>query len=101
MRSFFEKLPKDRLLQGDEDVYTTALRGQDEERNYAISSSGARLTYPYAIEVLDRFSHSLVRKPTHCHSNSLLIRSLILAIRERMCHKCFLLCDSQRQEIPV
>lgn len=62
MRTFFERLPKDRLLNGNEDILKKAMRGQEEERTYSISSSGAKLTYPYAIEVLARFAHSLVRK---------------------------------------
>ncbi|KAJ5973392.1 hypothetical protein N7481_010602 [Penicillium waksmanii] len=59
MRSFFERLPKDRLLHGNEDILEKTMRAQEGERTYTISTSGAKLTYPYAIEVLARFAHSL------------------------------------------
>lgn len=101
MRSFFERLPKDRLLHGNEDIFEKAMRGQEGERTYTVSSSGAKLTYPYAIEVLARFAHSLVRISAHCHFDSLLTRPSILAIRERTCHRCCLLCDYQRQKVSV
>lgn len=80
MRSFFERLPKDRLLHGNEDLFRQALQGQEGMRSYTISSSGARLTYPHAVEVLTRFAHSLVRELLCCTVDLLVTK--LQAIRE-------------------
>jgi len=64
MRAFFDGLPKDRFLHGDEDICNKAMQCQEGKRTYTISSSGAKLTYPHAVDVLARFAHSLVREST-------------------------------------
>ncbi|KAF3385044.1 Dicer-like protein 1 [Penicillium rolfsii] len=61
MRSFCETLPKDRLLcRHDHDLdLKTVLAKQKGQRTYTIQSTGAKLTYGHAIEVLARYAASL------------------------------------------
>ncbi|KAJ5159977.1 Dicer-like protein 1 [Penicillium canariense] len=61
MRSFCKTLPKDRLLRGpDYDVdLQTVLGRQKGKRTYTILSTGAKLTYGHAIDILGRYAASL------------------------------------------
>ncbi|KAF7716635.1 Uncharacterized protein PECH_006474 [Penicillium ucsense] len=61
MRAFCETLPKDRLLRGYEyDLDLKSLLGKERgKRTYTIASTGAKLTYEHAIDVLGRYGASL------------------------------------------
>jgi endoribonuclease Dicer len=61
MRSFCETLLKDRLLCGHEHDLDlkTVLAKQKGQRTYTVQSSGAKLTYGHAIDVLARYAASL------------------------------------------
>lgn len=61
MKSFCEALPEDRLLHGhDSDIdIKTVLGKQKGKRTYTIQSTGARLTYGHAIDVIARYAASL------------------------------------------
>ncbi|KAJ5101747.1 hypothetical protein NUU61_003969 [Penicillium alfredii] len=61
MQKFCKALPEDRLLHGnDEDLDASLRKGEGEgARIYTIPSSGAKLTYRHAVDVLHRYAHSL------------------------------------------
>lgn len=60
MQTFCKALPKDRLLDGD-DHDMDAIIGKDKgKRAYTIPSTGARLTYRHAVDILERYAKSLV-----------------------------------------
>ncbi|KAJ5893547.1 dicer-like protein 1 [Penicillium taxi] len=57
MSAFCTRLPQDRILQGDMDL--SNFLQDDAKRIYKIPSSGAKLTYRHAVEVLARYAGSL------------------------------------------
>lgn len=71
MRSFCETLPKDRLLCGhDYDLdLKTVLGKQKGQRTYTVQSTGAKLTYGHAIEVLARYAASLQYQEEEVNQN--------------------------------
>ncbi|OKP10578.1 Dicer-like protein 1 [Penicillium subrubescens] len=71
MRSFCETLPKDRLLCGhDYDLdLKTVLGKQKGQRSYTIQSTGAKLTYGHAIDVLARYAASLQYQEEEVNQN--------------------------------
>lgn len=60
MRNFCEALPGDRLVHGYDHDLPTVLKKEDGKRTYTIPSSGAKLTYGHAVDVLARYASSLV-----------------------------------------
>lgn len=61
MRGFCKALPQDRILHdGDEIDLKKTDQASKGRRIYTISSTGAKLTYPYAMAVLSRYAESLV-----------------------------------------
>jgi endoribonuclease Dicer len=71
MRSFCETLPKDRLLCGhDYDLdLKTVLGKQKGQRTYTVQSTGAKLTYGHAIDVLARYAASLQYQEEEANQN--------------------------------
>jgi endoribonuclease Dicer len=62
MTNFCKLLPEDRKLFGREENLEEIVQGQAKKRIYTIATTGAKLTYPHARDVLERFASSLVRK---------------------------------------
>lgn len=60
MQKFCKTLPEDRLLHGNDEDLDASLRKGEGARIYTIPSSGAKLTYRHAVDVLHRYAHSLV-----------------------------------------
>jgi endoribonuclease Dicer len=60
MRRFCEALPEDRLLGNESDALSAILEKDGRKRQYKIESTGATLTYHWAITVLARYASSLV-----------------------------------------
>lgn len=71
MRSFCGTLPKDRLLSGhDYDLdLKTVLGKQKGQRTYTVQSTGAKLTYGHAIDVLARYAASLQYQEEEVNQN--------------------------------
>lgn len=61
MQAFCKSLPKDRILQGDDCDLVDILRKDEGRRTYIMGSTGAKLTYEHAINILTRYASSLVR----------------------------------------
>ena len=60
MHAFCKALPQDRLLgESDYDMESFAEKDKDQ-RTFVIPSTGARLTYRHAVDILDRYASSLV-----------------------------------------
>ena len=59
MESFCKALPRDRLLLGNEHELD-GLHKADSRRTYTIPSTGAKLTYRHAVDILSRYANSLV-----------------------------------------
>lgn len=60
MQAFCSALPRDRLLLGDEVDINRVFETDERKRTYTIQSTGAKLTYTHAINVLSRYAASLV-----------------------------------------
>lgn len=60
MQAFCSALPRDRLLLGDELDINKVLETDAGKRTYTIQSTGAKLTYTHATNVLSRYAASLV-----------------------------------------
>lgn len=54
-------LPEDRKLYGPEDDLENIMVGEGRKRSYNVAKTGAKLTYPHAVVILERFASSLVR----------------------------------------
>ncbi|KAJ5527211.1 dicer-like protein 1 [Penicillium frequentans] len=59
MQAFCSALPRDRLLLGDEVDINRVFETDERKRTYTIQSTGAKLTYTHAINVLSRYAASL------------------------------------------
>ena len=59
MKNFCEALPEDRLLHAYDHDLKSVIKGE-KQRTYSILSSGAKLTYRHAVDILDRYAASLV-----------------------------------------
>lgn len=62
MRNFCNLLPEDRKLYGIENDLEEIIRGEARKRSYTVATTGAKLTYRHAKDVLERFASSLVRE---------------------------------------
>lgn len=60
MQAFCRSLPKDRLLNQDDAEVDKIFDFDGGKRTYTIQSTGAKLTYKHAIQVLSRYAESLV-----------------------------------------
>lgn len=60
MKAFCTSLPEDRILHGHNYDLDTLLKKNEEKRTYTIASTGAKLTYEHAVNVLTRYASSLV-----------------------------------------
>lgn len=60
MENFCNTLPRDRLLLGNDHDLDGVLRKEDGRRVYTIPSTGAKLTYRHAVDILSRYANSLV-----------------------------------------
>lgn len=71
MQAFCKSLPEDRLLHGDECDLADIVRKDDGKRTYTMESTGAKLTYEHAMNILTRYASSLVRmRPDTCISTT-------------------------------
>lgn len=61
MQAFCKSLPEDRILHGDDYDLDDILRKDGGKRIYILGSTGAKLTYEHAINILTRYASSLVR----------------------------------------
>ena len=61
MKNFCNMIPEDRKLYGVENDLEDTMRGEGRKRSYTVATTGAKLTYRHAIDVLGRFATSLVR----------------------------------------
>ncbi|KAJ5337920.1 hypothetical protein N7452_004648 [Penicillium brevicompactum] len=59
MRNFCDMLPEDRKLYGPEDDLENIMVGEGRKRSYNVAKTGAKLTYPHAVVILERFASSL------------------------------------------
>lgn len=59
MQAFCKSLPADRILNGNGHDMDVTLKKEEKKRIYTIPSSGAKLTYGHAINVLERYAASL------------------------------------------
>lgn len=55
-------LPDDRKMFGTEHDLEDVIRGESQKRSFSVATTGAKLTYRHAGEVLARFASSLVGK---------------------------------------
>lgn len=61
MQAFCKSLPEDRILRGDDFELDAVLNKKEAGRRvYEIESTGAKLTYAHAINILTRYASSLV-----------------------------------------
>ncbi|CAG7919009.1 unnamed protein product [Penicillium olsonii] len=59
MKNFCNMIPEDRKLYGVENDLEDTMRGEGRKRSYTVATTGAKLTYRHAIDVLGRFATSL------------------------------------------
>jgi len=59
MQDFCRSLPEDRLLHGNDHDLGGVLKKGEKRRSYTVPSTGAKLTYEHAINVLERYASSL------------------------------------------
>jgi endoribonuclease Dicer len=59
MQAFCRSLPEDRLLNGNDHDLDVVLKKEEKTRIYTIPSTGAKLTYGHAINVLEHYASSL------------------------------------------
>ncbi|KAJ5127830.1 dicer-like protein 1 [Penicillium atrosanguineum] len=59
MQVFCRSLPADRILNGNDHELDDALKKEEKKRIYTVPSSGSKLTYGHAINVLGRYATSL------------------------------------------
>ena len=59
MKAFCKSLPEDRLLHGNDHDLDILLKKEEKKRIYTVPSTGAKLTYGHAINVLERYASSL------------------------------------------
>jgi endoribonuclease Dicer len=69
MTNFCKLLPEDRNIFGKEDGLEKIIQEEARKRTYTVATTGAKLTYPHARDVLDRFASSLVRE-RHTYNNT-------------------------------
>lgn len=62
MRNFCNLLPEDRKLCGPDNDLENIVHGDSRKRTYTVATTGAKLTYRHAVDVLSRFASSLVRE---------------------------------------
>jgi endoribonuclease Dicer len=59
MQAFCRSLPDDRILRGNDHDLEVVLGKEERKRTYTVLTSGAKLTYGHAIDVLEKYATSL------------------------------------------
>lgn len=65
MQAFCRSLPADRILGGNDHDLDVVLGKEEKKRTYTVLSSGAKLTYGHAINVLEKYATSLQYENDH------------------------------------